>query len=112
MTDFTPTDIPAFGRARSDVLDANFTAIQTAIASKANTDSPALTGIPTAPTASAGTGGTQLATCGFVAATAFATILPAQTGNAGKFITTDGVNASWSASPASTVYSYQNFGGF
>lgn len=97
MTDFTPTDIPAFGRARSDVLDANFTAIQNAIASKLNSDSPALTGIPTAPTANVGTGGTQIATCGFVSATAFASTLPAQTGNAGKFVTTDGVNASWVA---------------
>lgn len=30
MTYFTPTDIPAFGMARSDTLDANFTAIESA----------------------------------------------------------------------------------
>jgi len=66
MTDFSPTDIPAFGRARSDVLDANFNAIQAALASKANSASPALTGTPTAPTAAPGTNTTQLATTEFV----------------------------------------------
>jgi len=37
----------------------------------------------------------QKAVKAFVAATAFSTELPAQTGNAGKFVTTDGTNASW-----------------
>lgn len=65
------------------------------IAGFAPTASPALTGTPTAPTAKAGTSTDQLATTAFVAATAFAPVLPGQTGNAGKFITTDGLNASW-----------------
>lgn len=179
MTDFTPTDIPEFGRARSDVLDTNFNAIQTAVNSKADKASPALTGAPTAPTAPAGTNTTQIANtahvfaersntatltnktitapigivkadvglsnvdntadankpvstatqaalnlkapiespaltgvptaptpavgtatnqlsnCAFVAATAFSAALPAQTGNAGKFVTTNGTVASW-----------------
>ena len=57
--------------------------------------SPALTGVPTSTTASTGTSTTQIATCAFVAAQAFNTALPAQAGNSGKFVTTDGTNASW-----------------
>lgn len=37
----------------------------------------------------------KVATTAFVAATALSTALPGQTGNAGKFVTTDGTNASW-----------------
>ena len=57
--------------------------------------SPALTGTPTSPTASTGTSTNQIATCAFVTATAFNAALPSQAGNAGKFVTTDGTNASW-----------------
>ena len=57
--------------------------------------SPALTGTPTSPTAPTGTSTNQIATCAFVTATAFNAALPAQAGNAGKFVTTDGTNASW-----------------
>jgi hypothetical protein len=57
--------------------------------------SPAFTGVPTAPTATAGVSTTQVATTAFVAATAFSSVLPGQTGNAGKYVTTDGTNASW-----------------
>lgn len=58
-------------------------------------NSPAMTGTPTAPTAAAGTSTTQVATTAFVSAAAFSAALPGQTGNAGKFVTTDGTNASW-----------------
>lgn len=58
--------------------------------------SPALTGTPTAPTAAGGTSTTQIATTAFVAGTAFSSALPGQTGNAGKFVTTNGSLASWS----------------
>jgi hypothetical protein len=64
--------------------------------------SPVLTGTPTAPTALAGTNSTQLATTAFVNTTSFSAALPLQTGNAGKFVTTDGTNASW-VSPAVTL---------
>ncbi len=47
-------------------IDDEFNAIQTAINSKANTNSPTLTGVPLAPTASAGTNTTQIATTQFV----------------------------------------------
>lgn len=39
--------------------------------------------------------GTSPATKAYADGLAFATVLPAQTGNAGKFVTTDGVTASW-----------------
>ena len=47
------------------------------------------------PTAAPGTNTTQLATTAFVVAEAFSAALPSQTGNAGKYITTDGTTASW-----------------
>jgi hypothetical protein len=74
--------------------------------------SPAFTGIPTAPTAPAGTSTTQLATTAFVTATSFVSALPAQAGNSGKIITTDGVNASWSQQSGNIMYSDLNLGGF
>lgn len=57
--------------------------------------SPSFSGTPIAPTATTGTATAQLATTAFVAATALVSALPGQTGNAGKRITTDGSNASW-----------------
>lgn len=50
----------------------------------------------TVPTAPVGTNTNQIASTAFVAATAFSAALPAQTGNAGKIITTNGSVASWS----------------
>ncbi len=47
-------------------IDTEFTAIASAVSSKADLNSPALTGTPTAPTAAAGTNTTQLATTAFV----------------------------------------------
>lgn len=58
--------------------------------------SPTFTGAPAAPTAAPGTSSTQLATTEFVMTQAFSAALPAQAGNAGKFVTTDGSTASWS----------------
>jgi hypothetical protein len=56
-------------------FDTEFNALQTAVNTKADLASPSLTGVPTAPTASAGTNTTQLATTSFVTA-ALATIYP------------------------------------
>lgn len=58
--------------------------------------SPTLTGTPLAPTASLGTNTTQIATTEFVQneLNNFVT-LPDQSGNSGRFLTTDGVNATW-----------------
>lgn len=69
--------------------------LQSQLNAKAPLASPALTGVPTAPTAVSGTGTNQIATCAFVAAEILSGTLPGQTGNAGKFLTTDGSNASW-----------------
>lgn len=49
-------------------LDSEFNAIVSAIASKADSNSPTLTGTPLAPTASYGTSNTQIATTAFVQA--------------------------------------------
>jgi hypothetical protein len=56
-------------------IDAEYTAIASAISSKADSNSPTFTGTPLAPTASAGTSTTQIASTAFVA-TAVATAIP------------------------------------
>ena len=78
-------------------VSASAVTLNAAIALKADIASPTFTGTPAAPTASLGTSTTQIATTAFVAGTAFSAALPSQTGNSGKFVTTDGTNASWSA---------------
>lgn len=69
-TNFTTKDTLPTGNSGKIVkgteLDTEFTAIASAVASKADISSPALLGTPTAPTASAGTSTTQLATTAFV----------------------------------------------
>jgi hypothetical protein len=70
--------------------------------------SPALTGVPTAPTASVGDATTQIATTAFVAATSLVSALPGQSGNAGKTISTDGTNASWSNLLNATVLRFKD----
>jgi len=47
-------------------IDTEFTAIASAISSKADSNSPTFTGTPAAPTASSGTNTTQIATTAFV----------------------------------------------
>jgi hypothetical protein len=70
LTDFASKDTLPSGNAAKIVkateIDDELVAIETAIASKANEDSPALTGTPTAPTAASGTNTTQIATTAFV----------------------------------------------
>ena len=56
-------------------IDNEYNAIANAIASKADTNSPALTGTPSAPTATAGSNTNQLANTNFVTA-ALATLVP------------------------------------
>ena len=69
-TNFTAKDGLPTGNSGKIVkgaeIDTELTAIASAISSKADTNSPALTGTPTAPTASAGTNTTQVATTAFV----------------------------------------------
>ena len=73
-TNFTAKDTLPTGNSGKIVkgteIDTELTAVASAISSKADINSPALTGTPTAPTASAGTNTTQLATTAFVIANA------------------------------------------
>ena len=69
-TDFASKDALLTGNplkvVKGTEIDDEYNAIQTAINSKADTNSPALSGTPTAPTASAATDTTQIATTAFV----------------------------------------------
>lgn len=69
-TNFTAKDSLPSGNSGKIVkgteLDTEFTAIASAISSKADLNSPSLTGTPTGPTAAATTNTTQLATTAFV----------------------------------------------
>jgi hypothetical protein len=71
-TDFAAKDALLSGDPNKIVkgteIDDEFDAIQTAVNSKANSASPALTGTPTSPTATFGTNTTQIATTVFVQA--------------------------------------------
>jgi microcystin-dependent protein len=69
-TNFTAKDALPSGNAgkiiKGTEIDVEYTAIATAIASKADTNSPTFTGTPLAPTANTGTNNTQIATTAFV----------------------------------------------
>lgn len=69
-TNFTAKDALPTGNSGKIVkgteIDTELTAVASAISSKADLNSPALTGTPTAPTASAATNTTQVATTAFV----------------------------------------------
>ena len=71
-TNFTAKDALPTGNSGKIVkgteIDTELTAIASAVSSKADLNSPALTGTPTTPTASAGTNTTQVATTAFVLA--------------------------------------------
>lgn len=71
-TNFTAKDSLPSGNTGKIVkgteIDVELTAIASAISSKADSNSPTLTGIPLAPTASSGTNTTQIATTAFVKA--------------------------------------------
>lgn len=82
-------------RGISSRIRAEFSKIQTAVNSKADLDSPEFIGVPKAPTPTIGDASSQLATTAFVSGTALSASLPGQSGNAGKWLQTDGANASW-----------------
>lgn len=69
-TDFAAKDALLSGDPNKIVkgteINDEFDAIQTAVNSKANLQSPTFTGTPAAPTAAAGTNTTQIATTAFV----------------------------------------------
>ena len=86
---------PTAATATNTAQIATTAYVQNNVINYAGLSSPAFSGTPTAPTAAVGTNNTQLATTAFVAQSAFSAALPAQSGNSGKFVTTDGSNASW-----------------
>ena len=69
-TDFAAKDALTTGNANKIVkgteIDDEFSAIQTAVNSKANTNSPALTGVPTSPTATPSTNNTKVSHTAYV----------------------------------------------
>ena len=69
-TDFASKDALLTGNplkvVKGTEIDDEFNSIQTAVNSKADVNSPALSGTPTSPTASVGTDSTQIATTAFV----------------------------------------------
>jgi hypothetical protein len=82
----------------SQFLKANGTVYNSTYLTPSALISPALTGTPTAPTAAANTNTTQIATTAFVTSALTTSGLPSQSGNNGKFLTTNGSAASWAAS--------------
>jgi hypothetical protein len=89
------TSIGGVSAAEIVYLDGVTSNVQTQLDGKAGLDSPAFTGTPTAPTAATGANTTQVATTAFVQQVALNNQLPLQTGNTGKYLTTDGTDASW-----------------
>jgi len=78
------------------VAQSQVTNLTTDLSAKAPLASPTFTGTPAAPTAAQGTDTTQIATTEYVQ-TELANVdaLPDQSGNGGKYLTTDGSTASW-----------------
>jgi len=79
------------------VIGQGYLKFATASSTYAPLSSPALTGTPTAPTASNATNTTQIATTAFVqtAVSGIVGQLPSQTGNSGRYLTTNGTTAAW-----------------
>ena len=71
-TDFAAKDALLSGNALKIIngteINTEFNGIQTAVNTKADNNSPAFTGVPTAPSPSVGTNTTQIATTGYVLA--------------------------------------------
>jgi hypothetical protein len=89
------TSIGGVSAAEIVFLDGVTSNVQTQLDGKAGLASPAFTGTPTAPTAASGSNDTTVATTGFVQQVALNNQLPLQSGNTGKYLTTDGTDASW-----------------
>lgn len=90
-TNFTAKDALSPGNPAKTItgvdFDTEFSAIETAIATKADLASPALTGNPTAPTQSAGDSSTKIATTAYVDSAAF---IPTSSAPSGAIVgTTD-----------------------
>jgi hypothetical protein len=83
-TDFASKDALITGNplkvVKGTELDDEFNNIQTSVNSKADTNSPALTGTPTTPTAATAVSTTQIASCEFVQNVATANLATAENG--------------------------------
>ena len=79
-TNFASKDSLSIGNplkiVKGTEIDGEFNNIATAVATKADIVSPTFTGVPAAPTATAGTNTTQVATTAFVQATLLASVYP------------------------------------
>tara|TARA_R110000764_G_scaffold2609_1_gene11323 strand:+ start:1014 stop:1739 length:726 start_codon:yes stop_codon:yes gene_type:complete len=88
-TDFAAKDALSTGNANKIVkgteIDDEFSAIQTAVNTKADLSSPTLTGTPAAPTASAATNSTQIGTTAYVTAAITAALAVAETARRALF---------------------------
>ena len=93
------TSIGDVSAAELATLDGVTSNIQAQLNAKLTNGGVMLDGT-TAVTQPTGDSSQKVATTAFVTAAAFNTALPAQAGNAGKFVTTNGVNASWADVPA------------
>lgn len=95
------TSIGTVSDAEIAHLDGVTSPIQTqlnakgAIAGQAWTGAHSFAGSITVPTMTAGDSSTNAASTAYVVGTAFSAALPGQSGNAGKFVQTDGSAASW-----------------
>ena len=99
-------------QAEYALIGAGFDLAATAVAAKSAISGQTYTGVHDfssggvyVPTQAPGTNTTQAASTAFVVATSLAATLPGQGGNAGKFITTNGSVASWTAINPVTVVS-------
>ena len=81
-------------------VDGVTSAIQTQFAAKAPLASPTFTGTVTVPTPS---NNTDAATKAYADSLSYATAFPTQTGNSGKFLTTNGTVPSWSGAVPTDV---------
>jgi hypothetical protein len=88
-TDFAAKDALTTGNPNKIVkgteIDDEFSAIQTAVNTKANSNSPTLTGTPVAPTATAATNNSQLSTTAYVTAAITAALAVAETARQALF---------------------------
>lgn len=91
------------------VVNQGYLKSSTASSTYAPLESPTLTGTPIAPTAALGTDTTQIATTAYVQNELenFVT-LPSQSGNNGRFLTTDGTTATWNQIQITDVLNLQS----
>ena len=117
MSDYTVTYNPvAHSFGNSAYMRTEFSLIATAIATKVDNTGDTYTGTHdmtgATVTVAAPTTGSNPATKTYADGLAFATVLPDQTGNSGKFVTTDGTTASWINIPGQSLYLNNSYGGF